>query len=62
MKSGNPKEASDLLGRNFFVSGRVIKGLGRGKQLGFPTANIDLVKERLVPEFGVYGTMVGVVD
>ncbi len=57
LKSGNPKEASDLLGRKFFVSGRVIKGLGRGKQLGFPTANIDLVKERLVPEFGVYGTM-----
>ena len=57
LKQGEPKKAAELLGRNFFVSGRVIKGLGRGKQLGFPTANIDLEKERLIPEFGVYGTL-----
>ena len=57
LKQGEPRKAAELLGRNFFVSGRVIKGLGRGKQLGFPTANIDLEKERLVPEFGVYATL-----
>ncbi len=57
LKQGEPRKAASLLGRNFFVSGRVIKGLGRGKQLGFPTANIDLEKERLIPEFGVYATL-----
>ncbi len=57
LKGGDPKKASSLLGRNFFMTGRVIKGVGRGKQIGFPTANINFEKERLIPEFGVYGTM-----
>jgi len=57
LKKGAPKKAAELLGRNFFISGRVIKGVGRGKQIGFPTANISFERERLVPQYGVYGTL-----
>lgn len=54
---GSPELAADMLGRNFFLKGRVIKGVGRGKQIGFPTANIDVDKKRLIPEYGVYATI-----
>ncbi len=46
-------EASHLLGRPIFFSGDVVKGDGRGKSLGFPTANIRLPKEILIPH-GIY--------
>jgi riboflavin kinase/FMN adenylyltransferase len=42
-----------LLGRRFFVDGRVVSGAGRGRQLGIPTANLDVVNETL-PDRGVY--------
>jgi riboflavin kinase/FMN adenylyltransferase len=51
---GNVKDARDLLGRNFFLSGRVIKGQGRGKQIGYPTANLGYDKDVIVPAKGVY--------
>lgn len=53
---GNILKANELLGREYFVSGRVIKGEGRGKKIGFPTANLDYGKELIVPEGGVYIT------
>lgn len=34
--------------------GKVVKGKGRGKKLGFPTANVDLLTNQNLPEFGVY--------
>ena len=45
--------ASQLLGRIYSVSGTIVQGDGRGKQLGFPTANID-TGEQLCPPNGVY--------
>lgn len=39
---GDIAEASDLLGRNWFIEGEVIRGAARGRELGFPTANIAL--------------------
>src|SRR5262245_11406612 len=42
-----------LLGRHFFVDGRVVSGAGRGRQLGIPTANLDVLNETL-PDRGVY--------
>lgn len=54
--SGNMEKVTTLLGRNYFLSGRVIKGEGRGKQIGFPTANLDYDKELLIPTKGVYIT------
>lgn len=54
--SGDLVKASEFLGRSYFLSGRVIKGQGRGRQIGFPTANLDYSKELIVPSIGVYIT------
>jgi len=54
--TGKLDVVSDLLGRNFFLSGIIIKGEGRGRQIGFPTANMELTEDRLIPEKGVYIT------
>ncbi len=56
LKEGDTLEAKKVLGRPFFIKGRVIKGAGRGRQIGFPTANIEVDFNRMVPSFGVYAT------
>lgn len=50
-----------FLGRDYSVHGRVVKGCGRGMQLGFPTANI-IPEEELFPKDGVYVTHVRIND
>jgi riboflavin kinase/FMN adenylyltransferase len=50
-------EASALLGHPYFIDGMVVKGDGRGRSIGFPTANICSENE-LVPPHGVYATTV----
>jgi len=50
-------EAAALLGHHFFVDGTVTRGAGRGRELGFPTANVCTENE-LVPPSGVYATLV----
>ncbi len=53
--SGDVKLANQLLGRNYSFTGIVIAGDGRGKELGFPTANIKLDDEtKLLPAIGIY--------
>ncbi len=55
LRSGNLGLANKMLGRPFSVEGYVIRGDGRGRMLGYPTANLKLVDERLLtPAFGVY--------
>jgi len=49
-----------LLGRNPQIEGSVIKGAGRGKKLGFPTANIDVCDIFIAPKDGVYLGTVGI--
>lgn len=52
---GNITEANELLGRNYGMSGIVVKGKQLGRTLGFPTANIQISEEyKLIPENGVY--------
>lgn len=48
-----------FLGRHYSVHGLVVKGCGRGKGIGFPTANI-IPEEELFPKDGVYVTQVAV--
>lgn len=52
---GNVKRANELLGYNYSLTGKVIKGKGLGRKIGFPTLNL-LVKEKakLIPADGVY--------
>ncbi|MCK4739470.1 MAG: bifunctional riboflavin kinase/FAD synthetase [Deltaproteobacteria bacterium] len=54
---GEITEANKLLGRNFTLTGEVIKGRGVGKNLGYPTANLK-TKCELIPRVGVYATYV----
>ncbi|MDP8956089.1 MAG: bifunctional riboflavin kinase/FAD synthetase [Actinomycetota bacterium] len=42
------------LGRRFIVDGRVVRGAGRGAGLGFPTANLEVDPQMLLPAEGVY--------
>ena len=53
---GDMKRVHNLIGRYFSLSGRVIPGAGRGVDLGFPTANLDLAPEQALPADGVYAT------
>jgi len=57
IKNGEIEKASKLLGRDYVLVGKVIKGSGRGNHLGFPTANID-ISEQLIPQKGVYAVRV----
>jgi riboflavin kinase/FMN adenylyltransferase len=46
-----------LLGRHVFIDGVVVRGAGRGRELGVPTANLETTNE-LLPPHGVYATTV----
>jgi riboflavin kinase/FMN adenylyltransferase len=52
--AGEIDGAAALLGRPPEVEGIVVRGDGRGRELGFPTANLDVPGELLVPPDGVY--------
>ena len=52
--------ASKMLGYSFFIKGVVEKGLGRGKKLGFPTANIKIPDNIILPINGIYATHVNI--
>jgi len=54
LKNGKSDLANAMLGRNYSVCGIVVHGLGQGKQLGFPTANLELPPYKLLPKNGVY--------
>ncbi|MEE2708571.1 MAG: bifunctional riboflavin kinase/FAD synthetase [Gemmatimonadota bacterium] len=57
--SGEIGIATRLLGHTYTVTGRVIRGEGRGRQIQFPTANLELIdKYQLLPKHGVYAVKV----
>ena len=53
IRAGNLDAASQMLGRPYAISGRVIAGDGVGRKLGFPTANLDTA-DLVLPPNGVY--------
>jgi len=56
LANGDMKKVLQLIGRPFSLNGRVIKGTGRGTDLGFPTANLDIDPRQALPADGVYAT------
>lgn len=52
---GDIEQANRMLGRPYTLTGTVEAGLQRGRQLGFPTANLALPPHRLIPANGTYG-------
>ncbi len=54
--TGDVKAAGDMLGRLYSLKGTVVHGDRRGRTLGFPTANLDLDPELVLPADGIYAT------
>ena len=51
---GNVEKANTLLGYRYFMTGSIVEGKQIGRQIGFPTANLSLPKQKLLPACGVY--------
>src|SRR5918993_4462062 len=56
---GRVDEAGALLGHHYFIDGTVVRGAARGREIGFPTANLATPNE-LLPPAGVYATTAAV--
>jgi riboflavin kinase/FMN adenylyltransferase len=54
LEAGRVAEAAALLGRPYSVCGTVVEGARRGRQLGFPTANLEVPPRRVLPADGIY--------
>jgi riboflavin kinase/FMN adenylyltransferase len=57
LQAGSLGEAAVLLGRQYAMTGVVMPGTQRGKELGWPTANLRLPHDRVIPADGVYATV-----
>ncbi len=58
-EDGGVEAAADMLGRPYCLTGRVVRGEGRGREMGFPTANIAVEHPRkAIPADGVYAVRV----
>jgi riboflavin kinase / FMN adenylyltransferase len=63
--AGEVAAAARLLGRPYALRGPVVRGAGRGRQIGFPTANVHVaqgVPGIVVPRDGIYATWVTIAD
>ena len=54
LERGHPEDAARLLGRPFFLTGKVTDGRHIGRVMGFPTANLSFAEGSLIPAHGVY--------
>ena len=61
LEKGQVHSASQVLGRHYRLVGQTVKGRGVGAEIGYPTANIDPVKQ-IVPDEGVYAGYVCIED
>ncbi len=58
---GRVRTAGALLGRPYAICAHVVSGRGLGTELGFPTANLDIPPEKILPCDGVYAGLCGTV-
>lgn len=58
IEEGNIKGLENILGFPYFITGKVIRGRGDGNIIKYPTANIDLDKDKLPLKEGVYATKI----
>lgn len=58
LNTGDLTTARQLLGRSYCVTGRVVQGQQLGRQIGFPTANIQVSEDKFLPRMGVYSAWV----
>ncbi|HEY4845428.1 MAG TPA: bifunctional riboflavin kinase/FAD synthetase [Candidatus Dormibacteraeota bacterium] len=57
---GQVRAAAQLLGRDYFMRSAVEHGVQRGRQLGFPTANLRIAPNKLLPATGIYAVRVDI--
>ncbi|WP_459499855.1 bifunctional riboflavin kinase/FAD synthetase [Bacillus sp. C1] len=62
IRNGEMEQIPSILGRAYTVEGTVVHGDKRGRQIGFPTANVALSDEYLLPPVGVYAVRLKVYD
>lgn len=60
LQAGDVEQAREWLGRGYSVTGQVIHGQARGRTIGFPTANVGVWDEQVLPANGVYAGWVRV--
>ena len=56
IEEGKIKEANELLSRPYKLIGEIIHAKGLGKKMGYPTANLKLIDNFVIPKYGVYDT------
>jgi len=54
LEAGEVEKANHLLGRGYAVCGEIVHGEKRGRSIGFPTANVAVWEEQVIPGNGVY--------
>jgi riboflavin kinase/FMN adenylyltransferase len=54
---GDMRKVERLMGRHFYLRGKVITSDKRGRVLGFPTANLDIKSQQALPGNGIYATI-----
>jgi riboflavin kinase/FMN adenylyltransferase len=59
---GQVRAAAQLLGRDYFIRSTVEHGVKRGRELGFPTANLRISPNKLLPATGIYAVRVDLED
>src|SRR2546430_3229889 len=59
---GQVRAAAQLLGRDYFIRSTVEHGAKRGRQLGFPTANLRITPNKLIPPNAIYASRVDIDD
>lgn len=57
LANGNVSDVTHCLGRPYQIRGKVVLGDQRGRTIGFPTANLDVWNEQILPAHGVYATI-----
>lgn len=63
LNNGNIERANEFLGRPFLCTGKVVDGKRLGRELGFPTLNIEVNNEhKILPKDGVYAVNVQIKD
>lgn len=58
LEAGDIQRANFLLGRPYSLIGKVVTGQKLGRTIGFPTANLQVTKDKFLPRFGVYAVRV----
>lgn len=58
LQAGEIEQVNFMLGRAYSLTGKVVKGQQLGRTIGFPTANLQIPPEKLLPRYGVYAVEV----